>query len=191
MLNILRNEHSTIGDLLLLTLHPLPYHLLHYNVQVGNRPLSHNHFCVCRLCKLPSFSVDSKISKIFYVFLFLICIARSCFFGVASFLYADVYDLEGFKDKPVVVPSSGNGTNDTNGYMGIDQSPKTLVIFLISPEYLVIFAYFLLFWQLLSLYYDGHANLFKSVLQGKGKYFITIIGVVLLVSQTILIVQYL
>jgi hypothetical protein len=75
--------------------------------------------------------------------------------------------------------------------MGIDQSPKTLVMLIISPEYLVIFAYLILFWQLLSLYYDGHANLFKSVLRGKGKYFITMIGVVLLVSQTILITYYL
>lgn len=65
---------------------------------------------------------------------------------------------------------------------GIDSSPKSLVLFLITPEYLVIFAYVILFWQLLSLYYDGHANLFKSVLSGKGKYFIILIGVFLFVS---------
>lgn len=47
--------------------------------------------------------------------------------------------------------------------MGIDNSPKALVILIISPEYLVLFAYLILSWQFLSLYFDGHANLFKSV----------------------------
>lgn len=66
--------------------------------------------------------------------------------------------------------------------MGIESSPKVLVMLIIAPDFLVIFAYLLLFWQLLSLYYDGHANLFKSVLSGKGKYFITIIGLLLLIT---------
>ncbi len=66
--------------------------------------------------------------------------------------------------------------------MGIESSPKALVLLIIAPDFLVIFAYLLLFWQLLSLYYDGHANLFKSVLSGKGKYFITIIGLLLLIT---------
>jgi hypothetical protein len=60
------------------------------------------------------------------------------------------------------------------------------VLFLITPEYLVLFAYIILFWQLLSLYYSGHANLFKSVLSGKGKYFTLLIGLVLFVSQAII-----
>jgi hypothetical protein len=46
---------------------------------------------------------------------------------------------------------------------GIDDSPKFIVLMIIMPDYIVIFAYFILFWQLLSLYFDGHANLFKSV----------------------------
>lgn len=66
--------------------------------------------------------------------------------------------------------------------MGIESSPKTLVLLMIAPDFLVIFAYLLLFWQLLSLYYDGHANLFKSVLSGKGKYFITIFGLSFLIT---------
>ncbi len=112
--------------------------------------------------------MDSKISKIFYVFLFLICFARTSFFGVASFLYAGAYEVNA-----VDMPVSENLRAENQ---------RVLVIFLISPEYLVIFAYFILFWQLLSLYFDGHANLFQSVLRGKGKYFISALGVVLFVS---------
>ena len=66
--------------------------------------------------------------------------------------------------------------------MGIENSPKSLVLLIIMPDFLVIFAYMILFWQLLSIYYDGHANLFKSVFQGSGKYFITIISSLLLIS---------
>jgi len=109
--------------------------------------------------------------------LFLICLARTVFFGVATFLYADTYD-------------PGNMNPTVGGHTSPDNQ-RILVIFLVSPEYLVIFAYFILFWQLLSLYFDGHANLFHSVLSGKGKYFITAIGVILFVSQAILIVLYL
>lgn len=75
--------------------------------------------------------------------------------------------------------------------MGIDSSPKSLVLLILAPDFLVIFAYLLLFWQLLSLYYDGHANLFKSVLSGKGKYFITIIGLLMLITQVVVVVLYL
>jgi hypothetical protein len=63
--------------------------------------------------------------------------------------------------------------------MGIESSPKSLVLLIIAPDFLVVFAYLILFWQLVSIYYDGHANLFKSVLSGKGKYLITMIGVLL------------
>lgn len=66
--------------------------------------------------------------------------------------------------------------------MGIENSPKGLVLIMIAPEFLVIFAYLLLFWQLLSLYYDGHSNLFRSVFKGKGKYFVTLFGVAFFIS---------
>jgi hypothetical protein len=71
-------------------------------------------------------------------------------------------------------------------YMGIESSPKLLVILIIAPDFLVLFAYLILFWQLLSLYYDGHANLFKSVFRGFGKYAITIIGLLMLITQVTL-----
>lgn len=75
--------------------------------------------------------------------------------------------------------------------MGIDSSPKSLVLLILAPEFLVLFAYLLLFWQLLSIYYDGHANLFKSVFQGFGKYAITIIGILLFITQLALFLLYL
>ena len=75
--------------------------------------------------------------------------------------------------------------------MGIDASPKSLVLLIITPDFLVVFAYVILFWQLLSIYYDGHANLFKSVLTGKGKYLITFLGLILLITQVTLILLYL
>ena len=76
-------------------------------------------------------------------------------------------------------------------FKGIEKSPKALVLLLLTPDYFVIFAYLLLFWQLISMYYDGHANLFKSVLQGVGKYFITVIGILLLFTQIAMILLYL
>jgi hypothetical protein len=35
--------------------------------------------------------VDSKISKVFYVFLFLICLARTTFLSSATAIYAEAY----------------------------------------------------------------------------------------------------
>ena len=81
--------------------------------------------------------------------------------------------------------------SENRTFLGIESSPKSLVLLIISPEYLVIFAYFVLFWQLLSLYFDGHANLFHSVFQGKGKFMISFLGIALLVIQTTLIILYL
>jgi hypothetical protein len=39
------------------------------------------------MCKLPSFSVDSSIAKIFYTFLFVICLVRTASFGAATGMY--------------------------------------------------------------------------------------------------------
>lgn len=86
-----------------------------------------------------------------------------------------------------LVNVTSQGTEET----GINGSPKLLVIFLISPEYLVIFAYSILFWQLVSLYIDGHASFFKSFILGKGKYFISMIGLGLLGLQILMLILYL
>ncbi|CDW81984.1 protein kinase [Stylonychia lemnae] len=148
-----------------------------------------------RLCKFQSFSSDSWISKIFYVFLFLVCLARAASFGVASFLYADAYHSEQHDYFIIDVPKNQSEykkflPTEEKEYMGIDQSPKSLVLLILAPEFLVIYAYLLLFWQLLSIYYDGHANIFRSVLSGKGKYVVSFIGASLLITQLIFIILY-
>jgi len=153
-----------------------------------------------RLCKFPDFSLDSRISKVFYIFLFAICVVRASSFAAATGLYADSYEKnkEEFLKLEIMDLNLKNFTNMTTNelllrdkeFMGIDKSPKLLVLLLISPDFLVIFAYLILFWQLMSIYYDGHANLFKSVFAGQGKYMITVIGFILLISSVTLIALY-
>lgn len=72
--------------------------------------------------------------------------------------------------------------DENKEYYGVESAPKSLVLLIIAPDFIVVFAYLILFWQLMSIYYDGHANLFKSVFTGTGKYFITIIGSLMLVT---------
>jgi hypothetical protein len=62
---------------------------------------------------------------------------------------------------------------------GINLVPKPLFIFMIVPDFLVIIAFLFLFWQLLSLYNTGHANLFKIICTGSGKYLISAAAIML------------
>jgi hypothetical protein len=48
-----------------------------------------------------------------------------------------------------------------------------------EPEFVVLFVYFVLFWQLMSLYYDGHVKFFKSQFNGYGKQIIIIFAVLM------------
>jgi hypothetical protein len=57
----------------------------------------------------------------------------------------------------------------------IDYFPKTLFLLMIVPDFLVIIAFLILFWQLLALFNQGHANLFKVMCTGRGKYIVLII----------------
>ena len=45
----------------------------------------------------------------------------------------------------------------------VDLMPKPLFLFIVVPDFLFIIAFVILFWQLLSLYNIGHANLFRVV----------------------------
>lgn len=65
------------------------------------------------------------------------------------------------------------------------------VLLILTPEFLVVIAYLFLFWQLLSIYYDGHANLFKSVFMGSGKIIITFIAILIFCIQTIIVFLFL
>jgi len=80
--------------------------------------------------------------------------------------------------------------NSTEGERWIDDAPKMIVFMLFSPDYLVLVAYSILVWQLLSLYFDGHAFLFTSPFQGKGPFIVSTLTLLLLLTQTLLVILY-
>jgi hypothetical protein len=60
----------------------------------------------------------------------------------------------------------------------IELFPKRLFLFMIIPEFMVITAFLILFWQLLALFNLGHANFFELMCVGRGKQLISLtIGV--------------
>jgi hypothetical protein len=65
--------------------------------------------------------------------------------------------------------------------MKIEFIPKPLFLFMIMPDFLVLTAYLVLYWQLLSVLNQAHANLFKLVFQGRGKYLVLTAVIVLTV----------
>eukprot|EP00347_Sterkiella_histriomuscorum_P018444 403345487 len=73
----------------------------------------------------------------------------------------------------------------------IDLIPKPLFLFIIMPDFLFIIAFLLLFWQLLYLYNQGHANLFKVMCQGRGKILILITITILSTLQSTMLLLYL
>lgn len=72
-----------------------------------------------------------------------------------------------------------------------EEFPKTLFLFLMLPDFLVLIAFIFLVWQLLSLYDQGHANLFKLVCTGRGKYIILGICLILSCLQILMLALYL
>ncbi len=89
-----------------------------------------------RLCSIPKFSEDAKISKGFYVIVFLISMARTTLFGVG------VLEYNGISGKV-------KGLNETQFMQEdrwIDDAPKLLVFMIISPEYFVLIGYLILVW---------------------------------------------
>jgi hypothetical protein len=63
----------------------------------------------------------------------------------------------------------------------IEMIPKSLFLLMIAPDFLVLIAYLVLFWQLISVFHQAHANLFKMFLQGYGKYLVLGAAIVLTV----------
>lgn len=55
----------------------------------------------------------------------------------------------------------------------------TLVLLIMSPDYLFNFAYLNLVWQLHSFFFDGFASYLMEICKGKGKVNIIIISFVL------------
>lgn len=61
----------------------------------------------------------------------------------------------------------------------------------ILPEYLLIFDYLILVWQLLSMYFDSYATVFKSYFAGKGPIIMSTFTFIFALSQTLIVFLYL
>jgi hypothetical protein len=75
----------------------------------------------------------------------------------------------GIADEPIMAAMRGTFTGSTSTEE-IELFPKNLFLFMIIPEFMVITAFLLLFWQLLALYNLGHVNLFDLICVGRGKH---------------------
>ena len=73
----------------------------------------------------------------------------------------------------------------------IEYFPKKLFLFMIIPEFMVITAFLILFWQLLALFKLGHANLFRVVCVGRGRQLFFSTVAVLAALQLLMIGLYL
>jgi hypothetical protein len=97
----------------------------------------------------------------------------------AGFFTACVMYRIGIADEQVISALMGAITGSTQTEE-IELFPKKLFLFLIIPEFMVITAFLLLFWQLLAIFDLGHANLFRVVCQDRGKQLFLVTIVVLL-----------
>lgn len=107
-----------------------------------------------RISKLKYFSEESHIAKKFYIFLFAIEFVRMVSFILVCIMY--YFGITKEQMNAIKGALTGSTINEE-----INLIPKPLFLFMIVPDFLVIIAFLILFWQLLSIYYDGHANLFK------------------------------
>lgn len=145
-----------------------------------------------RLFKFPSFSSDARIAKAFYIFIFVVCLMRTLSFFSLSLLFNEAYnykenemDYSVFGTEKIVLES------DDGKFASINKSPHLMVLLFLIPEYCVVFAYLIISWQLLSLYYDGHAQIFQSMWVGCGIYFIASMGIIFVISLSTFVLLYL
>lgn len=134
--------------------------------------------------KFKYFTLETHIAKKFYWCLFGIEIVRIIIFSIACYYYK----LGVTEEKMEAIRAAITGKIRESG---INYVPKPLFIFLILPDFLFIIAFLLLFWQLLSLYKNGHANLFKIFFNGKGKYLMSVASIGLSAFQIMMLLLYL
>jgi hypothetical protein len=72
----------------------------------------------------------------------------------------------------------------------VDQLPSSLVLLILSPDFLFNFAYLNLVWQLHSFSFDGFASLSTILCEGKGQFNIIILSFVLFSCQLIVSALY-
>lgn len=117
---------------------------------------------------------------------------RTLSFFSLSLLFNEAYDFVGNKmDYSVFGTESLTIESDDGKFAAINKSPHLMVLLFLIPEYCVVFAYLILSWQLLSLYFDGHARIFQSMWVGCGIYFIAGCGLLFLLSLTTIVILYL
>lgn len=100
------------------------------------------------------FSRDSSIAKHFYFCLFIIEVVRATTLIIACTMYKVGIDEE----QVIALKAAMTASTKLDE---IDLIPAPLFLFIIMPDFLFIIAFLILFWQLLSLFNIGHANLFK------------------------------
>ena len=65
-----------------------------------------------------------------------------------------------------------------------------LVLLILSPDYLYLYAYVMLVWQLHSFYFDGYASLLRIVWKDFGKCNVIFVSFVLFATQIVLTLLY-
>jgi hypothetical protein len=85
-----------------------------------------------------------------------------------SFITACIMYRMGIADETIMAAMRGAITGSTKT-VEIELFPKRLFLFMIIPEFMVITAFLILFWQLLALFNLGHANFFETICEGRGK----------------------
>ena len=83
----------------------------------------------------------------------------------------------------------GNSTN-IPAEDAINHIPMYLVLLILSPDYLYLYAYVMLVWQLHSFYFDGYASLLRIVWKDFGKCNVIFVSFVLFATQIVLTLLY-
>ena len=155
------------------------------------------------ICKFPQFMTEAKAAKLFYFSILLICFVRSTCFGVATIFFVDEFKIEEqhaankSSEVDLFAPSISLASNSLTELVNeqsifevdnsaINKIPRILVLLILSPEYLVIFAYLILVWLLQSYYYDGYAeNFIQMFWNGRGQCNVILLSSLLFLSQVV------
>ena len=116
--------------------------------------------------------------------LFIIELLRASSFIAACAMYK--LGIE--EEQMIAIKGAITGSSITNE---MDLIPKSLFLFILVPDFLFVIAFLVLFWQLMSLFNQGHANLFKVICSGKLKYFVLVLIIVISTLQSTMLLLYL
>ena len=140
----------------------------------------------CTTCKFSKFLPEAKVAKVMYLFIWLLCLARVACFGVVTGAVCDQYE-----DREAIESFATAFKNETRGLLGdghnhksgpsskpakawvdytAERSPMFMVLLVLTPESLLIYAYLNLVFQMYAFYLVGHLDLIPSLIcKNKGK----------------------